>query len=96
MILAPEPPANVGVEVVGALNFTAAVVKEQGVSFAVVLVNSNAARVGNREARQRGAAALFPGLPIVLCSQNSRGAPSHYWRTDIVNFLASISPDRLP
>jgi hypothetical protein len=78
------------------VDFKAAVVKEQGVSFAVVLVNSNAASLSNRDATQRGAAPLFPGLPIVLCSQDSRGVPSYYGRTDIVKFLANISLDRLP
>jgi hypothetical protein len=78
------------------VEFTAAVVKEQGVSFAVVLVNSNAASPANRSATQRGAAQLFPGPPIILCSQDSRGVPSYYGRTDIVKFLANISLDRLP
>lgn len=78
------------------MEVTAAVVKEQGVTFAVVLVNSNAASVVNRDATQRSAVPLFPGLPIILCSQDSRGVPSYYGRTDIVKFLANISLDRLP
>ena len=78
------------------MEFTAAVVKEQRVTFAVVLVKSSAANPSNRDATQREAGRLFPGLPIILCSQNGNGTPSYYGRRDIVQFLANVSMDRLP
>jgi hypothetical protein len=38
----------------------------------------------------------FQGLPIVLASQDSRGVFEYQGRRDIVDFLASIDPSRIP
>ena len=78
------------------MEFTAAVIKEQGITFAVVMVKPNLATVANRDATQQGLMPLFPGTPIVLCWQDSRGAPSFYGRKDLVRFLRDISMDRMP
>ncbi len=78
------------------VEITAAVVKEQGVRFVVVLVKEQAIQLASRHATQRSFASLFPGDPIVLCAQNSRGVPTYYGRPDIVKFLANIDMRRLP
>jgi hypothetical protein len=78
------------------VEITAAVVKEQGVRFVVVLVKQQAIQPANRDATQRSFSLLFPGDLIVLCAQNSSGVPTYYGRTDIVKFLANIDLRRLP
>ena len=74
-----------------------AVVKEQGVTFAIVVVKQSATS-SNSEANATRASfqGLFPGLPLVLASQDSRGIFEYQGRRDIVNFLASISASRIP
>ena len=74
-----------------------AVVKEQGVTFAVVVVKRHA--IGNQASARQAAASiapLFPGLPLVLMSQDSRGVPTYLGRQDIVNFLASVPMEAIP
>ncbi len=75
----------------------AALVKEQGVSFAVVCVRSGATN-NSVEARKTQAAFSphFGGVPVVLMEQDGRGRPTYFGRPDIVNFLTRISVNRLP
>jgi hypothetical protein len=80
------------------LEFTGSVIKEQGITFAVVIVkkhildNKSEATeiVRNLQAR------VFPGLPVVLMAQDTNGTPTYYGRSDIAKFLASIHPSRIP
>ena len=78
------------------MEITAALIREQGVEFAVVLVRQHVSSSGLRDATARGFASLFPGRPIVLCSQDSRGMPTYYGRPDLVKFLANVAIQRLP
>ncbi len=76
-----------------------AIVKEQGVTFAVVIVKPSAIQTqySANEMRQRLSIITdFSGLPIILASQNSRGKFTYQGRKDIVNFLASINASRIP
>ncbi|RTQ52310.1 hypothetical protein EJV47_04615 [Hymenobacter gummosus] len=79
------------------MKFTGAQVREQGQSFAIVLITSQAASTlhGRQEAVQ-AFSRYFPGLPLVLACQDSRGRFTYYGRQDIANFLASIDPRRIP
>jgi hypothetical protein len=79
------------------MQFDAALVREQGVEFAVVAVKSQA--VSSDAARRdaiAGFGALFPGIPIVLMAQSANGRPTYWGRSDIVRFLARVDPARLP
>lgn len=79
------------------MKIQAAVVKEQGVTFAVVVVKPRV--VSSRHEAQRAAAAFtryFPGMPIVLMAQDSRGTPTYVGRPDIVKFLANVFLESLP
>ncbi|MDX6255070.1 MAG: hypothetical protein QOJ11_1404 [Frankiales bacterium] len=78
------------------MEFTAALIREQGIEFGVVLVTAQAAQPGRREATLQGVASVFAGKPVILCSQDSRGVPSYFGRPDLVRFLANVSLDRLP
>lgn len=74
-----------------------AVVKEQGVTFAITIVKQH---ILNSQMQCQQAAQsfqpLFPGMPIVLMGQDSRGTPSYWGRRDIVNFLRNVHPSRIP
>ncbi len=72
-----------------------AIIREQGVEFAVVVVKPNVLHSSEREKVQ---AALVPRfrLPVVLMAQDHRGVPEYWGRPDIVDFLASVSPGRIP
>jgi hypothetical protein len=68
-----------------------AVVREQGVTFAVVVVKRYV--VDNRaEADQaiQSFSLLFPGLPVVLMAQDARGVPTYYGRDDIARFMSNV------
>jgi hypothetical protein len=79
------------------MQFEGAVVKEQGVTFAIVVVKPNVLNSSMQcdETRQ-GFRSIFPGMPIILMAQGSRGAPTYQGRTDIVKFLANLHPSRIP
>jgi hypothetical protein len=76
----------------------AALVKEQGQTFAVVVVKP-LVRAGGDQALQRAAQSfspIFPGVPIVLMWQDASGIPTYWGRPDIVRFLANLHPAQLP
>lgn len=79
------------------MKFQGAVIKEQGVTFAIVIVKKHI--VDNRLKADRTIRSLqpiFPGLPIVLMAQNSRGVPSYYGRPDVARFLANTPLQDIP
>ena len=74
-----------------------AVIEEQGVTFAIVLVKKHI--VDNTFSANEAIDnfyPLFPGLPLVLAAQDSRGRFTYYGRRDITKFLASIDAWRIP
>lgn len=73
------------------------VIKEQGVTFAIVIVKSHVlSSTHTREEMKDSCHSLFPGMPIVLMAQDGRGVPKYWGRKDIVNFLANVDPSRIP
>lgn len=73
-----------------------AVIKEQGQTFAIVIVKSQVLNSSDREDVRRGFSRCFPEMPIVLMAQDSRGVPTYHGRQDIARFLANIHPSRIP
>ena len=74
-----------------------AVIKEQGVTFAVVVTKKQV--VDNRfEANNtiQSFSRLFPGIPVVLMGQDSRGTPTYYGRKDIAKFMANVPIHAIP
>lgn len=68
-----------------------AVIKEQGVTFAIVIVKMHVLNSQfQREETTRSLSFLFPGMPIILMAQDSRGIPKYFGRRDIVKFLANL------
>jgi len=74
-----------------------AVIKEQGVTFAIVVVKSHVVRnasQANKAIQDYGT--LFPRTPIVLMAQKNRGTPTYYGRRDIVRFLSRVPMNAIP
>lgn len=79
------------------MTFTAAVIREQGVTFALVLVKKHVVDSnGSAEDAIEDFSGAFPGMPVVLAAQDSRGRFSYYGRSDIVRFLSRVRPSRIP
>ncbi|MGH8414711.1 MAG: hypothetical protein ACRESX_08285 [Gammaproteobacteria bacterium] len=79
------------------MHFQGAVVREQGQTFAVVVVRQHV--LDNRTEAAEAMAAFvpaFPGMPIVLMAQDSCGRPRYRGRPDIARFLASIPMTAIP
>jgi hypothetical protein len=76
-----------------------AIVKEQGVVFAIVIVKPHILQSQHSADESRASLASiaeFSGLPIILASQNSSGVFTYQGRSDIVQFLAAIDASRIP
>jgi hypothetical protein len=79
------------------MKFQGAVVKEQGVTFAIVVVKKSIVDSQSKsEEFMHRMTYYFPGMPIVLMAQDHRGVPKYRGRNDIVNFLANIDYHRIP
>lgn len=75
----------------------AALVVEQGVRFAVVAVKNHIVNSQyESEKAIRQLTSIFPGYNIVVMGMKSGGQSIYRGRKDIVNFLANVSPNRLP
>jgi hypothetical protein len=73
-----------------------AIIKEQGQSFAIVVVKSHVLNSSDKDRVAQSFSRYFPGKPIILMAQNSGGIPTYYGRKDIVAFLANIQISRIP
>jgi hypothetical protein len=74
-----------------------AVIIEQGVTFAIVVVNRTVTNYSSRAIHVRNELSqFFRNMPIILMSQDSNGTPHYYGRKDIVQFLQSIRLEQIP
>lgn len=78
------------------MQFDGALVKEQGVCFAIAVVKPHVLNSTNKETVRNGFRQYFGQVPVILMAQNARGTPIYDGRRDIVNFLAGIHPSRIP
>lgn len=79
------------------MRFQGALVKEQGLTFAIVIVKSHVIQhTAEAMSTQQAFSPVFPGVPIVLMAQDSSGVPTYYGRRDIVGFLSNISMEAVP
>jgi hypothetical protein len=68
-----------------------AVIREQGVTFAVVSVQEHVLNNSFEADRTiRAFQPAFPGLPVVLMAQDYRGVPTYYGRRTLSEFMASV------
>lgn len=79
------------------MDFQGAVIREKGLSFAVVIVKAHvvASATAARSAIQ-GFGRFFPSLPVVLMAQDSGGRATYFGRTDIARFMANVPLDAVP
>ena len=74
-----------------------AVIIEQGVTFAIVVVKRSVTNYTSKIIRMRQQLQyFFPNMPIILMSQDANGKPHYYGRKDIVDFLKTIRLDQIP
>ena len=78
------------------MGFDGAIIKEQGVTFAIAVVKPFVLTSPSREEVRASFFPVFGNIPIILMAQNSRGIPTYSGRRDIVRFLANINPARIP
>ncbi|MCG9699491.1 hypothetical protein L1D19_05015 [Vibrio natriegens] len=79
------------------MKFQGAVIKEQGVTFAIVVVKKYVIdSVSESEKTISAFSHHFPGMPVTLMAQDSRGRATYRGRNDIVKFLASLHPSQIP
>lgn len=79
------------------MQFDGAIIKEQGVTFAIVVVKRSVLQSSVREDVRTEYSRVFPlGTPVILMATDSRGIPEYHGRTDIVKFLANVHPSRIP
>lgn len=79
------------------MQFDGAVIREQGQTFALVVVKRHILDSPSQSAEAIDEfSGAFPGMPVVLMGQDARGRPTYYGRRDIVNFLSNVSPSRIP
>ncbi|WP_455714644.1 hypothetical protein [Anaerosporobacter sp.] len=78
------------------MNFDGAVIKEQGITFGIVVVKPHVLNSSDREPLRNKYSIVFGGIPVVLMAQDSRGIPTYHGRKDIVNFLANIHISQIP
>ena len=78
--------------------FQGAVIREQGVTFAVVVVKKYV--LDNRAEANRTIGAFqeqaFQDIPVVLMTQDYRGVPTYYGREDIARFMAKVPLSAIP
>jgi len=79
------------------MQFEGAVIKEQGVTFAIVIVKPNVLNSTHQCDEARNSfRIIFPGMPIILMAQDGRGTPTYQGRKDIVGFLANTLVSQIP
>ena len=79
------------------MKFQGALIKEQGVTFGIVVVKSHVLHNdAESESMRRFGTQVFGLVPIVLMAQNSRGVPTYSGRRDIVKFLTRVPLRAIP
>lgn len=73
-----------------------AVIREQGQTFAVVIVKPHVVQNPTAAASAIQSFAPVFGLPVVLMAQDSWGRPTYYGRQDIARFLSRVPLSAIP
>lgn len=78
------------------MTFDGAVIREQGVTFGIIIVKPHVLGDANRrDGIVAQAARVFGGIPTVLMAQQ-QGRARYYGRPDIVRFMASVPLRAVP
>lgn len=79
------------------MQFEGAIIREQGVTFAIVIVKRHVLN-NSLEASEAIASfkPAFPDMPIILMGQDTAGRPTYYGRKDIAHFLSRLPVRAIP
>lgn len=78
------------------MQFTGALITEQGITFGVAVVQKHVLHNQREAAEMVSSMQAVFNAPTVLMAQDHTGRAEYYGRDDIVRFLASVSVDRIP
>ena len=79
------------------MQFQGAVIKEQGVTYAVVVVKKRVVDSSIETEKTIGSfCRVFPGMPVILMAQDSRGRAIYSGRRDIVRFMVNVPLHAIP
>jgi hypothetical protein len=79
------------------MQFNAAVIRDHGVNFAVVIVKPSVLRSPQEAVKAQVAfAPAFRGIPVVLMAQDNQGTPSFHGRQDLIGLLSDVNLDNVP
>lgn len=79
------------------MKFQGALIKEQGVTFGIVIVKPHVlSSPSEAETMRAFGIRAFGFVPIILMAQNSRGIPTYSGRRDIVKFLSKVPTQAIP
>lgn len=81
------------------MKFQGAIIQEQGVTFAIVIVKKHIVDntiEANKIVNKFSTLSIFQNIPIILMAQDFNGVPSYYGRKDIVAFMVHIPLDAIP
>ncbi len=79
------------------MKFQGALIREQGVTFGIVIVKSHVLDQPKAASAMREfGIRAFGSVSIVLMAQSHRGIPTYQGRKDIVKFLANVPMHAIP
>ncbi|HZL00865.1 MAG TPA: hypothetical protein VFC47_13320 [Caulobacteraceae bacterium] len=79
------------------MQFEGAVIKEQGVTFALVVVKAHVVHDARAaEDAVRSFRPVFPRIPVVLMAQDAGGRATYFGRSDIAKFMAGVPIGSIP
>ena len=79
------------------MTFDGAVIREQGVTFGIMVVKPQVlADAERRDVLVSQASAVFGGIPTVLMTQASSRPARYYGRSDIVRFMVNVPLSAVP
>lgn len=78
------------------MKFNGALIKEQGVTFAIVLIKKSTFSNRSQSAQAMQFFTRYFNVPIVLATKDSTGIIRYQGRRDLVNFLSKLHPSQIP
>lgn len=78
------------------MRFQGAIIQEQGVRFAIVIVKPHVVQMQSQGNQAVSRYSGMLGVPVVLMAQDARDVPTYYGRRDIVDFLANVPIEAIP
>lgn len=78
------------------MRFQGALVREQGVEFAIIVVKPHVVQCQSEGEQVISAWRARFGVPVVLMAQDGRGTPTYLGRPDIVRFLSRVPLRAIP